>query len=445
MMIVGGIMIYGILIKEAREALGLFQRDLANENLSRNLLSNIEMNRVRLLPTKALYLYKRIIEIAWSKDIYYTLDFDDILLDNEAYMLLKKANSFCFKLKQMKEGLCQLDLDEVLIALDFAAKNDVGYIRYHIYKYASGLLEGLVSNQYLLKIQFDTLDYLRWLKPTEIFEYYDYTLKTTTDLAYKLGEFEALIQYYDVYLEFRKLLDLEIDPKAVYNLSLFNQKIKKYDQALFYIDEYLRHGLNEVDHHDGLILKAVVLTSSDRVMEGLQIYEDLISVLGIEAAYERSLCLSNSIYVITSRRIQEKEGQLPFLIQALIDLLDKRDSKLCRHSLFSNIGLGYSFINEEEKAIEYFMKSFESVKDDDGFIKLITLMRESYQSFRKLGALDYIIEKILTIPVKEVASKCQNDYLKLLILVQKDIYCNDLLDDYSEFCNYISVNFGEVI
>ena len=99
-----GIMEYNYIIKEAREKLGIYKRDLAGENLSKNLLSNIEAGKTNLTPQKALMLYRRFLEISLKKEIFIEVDFDELLYNNDEYNRLKEANSICKMLKDVLDS-----------------------------------------------------------------------------------------------------------------------------------------------------------------------------------------------------------------------------------------------------------------------------------------------------------------------------------------------------
>lgn len=54
-------MSYGQMIRTDRKKLGFNQLNLANDNISRTLISEIEKSNMSLITTKALLIYKKLI------------------------------------------------------------------------------------------------------------------------------------------------------------------------------------------------------------------------------------------------------------------------------------------------------------------------------------------------------------------------------------------------
>lgn len=433
---------YGESIRKAREDLSIYQKELASANLSRNLLSNIEMGRVNLVPVKAMHIYKSILEIAWSKDIYYHIEFDDLLSEYDEYNLLKKANEICVQLFKMSNEDIAFDQLYILDVIEFAKKNEVGYLRYHIYRLVAKVLEDKALDDIRVNVFISTLDYLKWKKPLEVVEFYDECLQEATTLIYSHGEYQLLIHYYETLKEFYAGLNKTVDSIIYYNLSLFNQVSKDFDKALKYINAYLglSHLLSQSDIVDAKIIKAAILTSMKNIEEGLNLYDGIIGeLLSSESDYQLSLCLSNSIFVISKYNVKSRKGQLLSKITLLNEIITKADQRLSkRHSLFSNIAQGFEYLADYRKAEINFRESIRCIELDTSYVKRITVLMEGFNTFNRNESLDYVIDEVVGIDMNLVADSIRGDYGMFLLKLMKIIYCDDLYENKKDvFRSYV--------
>lgn len=423
---------YGESIRKAREDLNIFQKELASANLSRNLLSNIEMGRVNLVPVKAMHIYRRILEIAWSKNIYYQIEFDELLSSFDEYILLKESNEICHQLYKILQGNVEFNKTYVLDSIEFAKKNEVGYLRYHIYHLAAKTLENKELNGIRLKVYFSTLDYLKWKKPIEVIGFYDSCLQEVTTLAYSHGEYKSLIHYYETFREFHIRLNKVIDPIIYYNLSLFNQVVKEYDKALDYTNKYLEYNdqLSRADIIDAQIIKAAILTSMENIEEGLCLYDEIIGeLLSSDSEYQLSLCLSNSIFVISKYNVESRKGQLLTRISLLNEIISRTDQRLYkRHSLFSNIAQGFECLEDYKKAEINFRESIRCIKLDSNYAKKITVLIEGFNTFKRNDSLDYVIDEVIGIDMEQVSGSIRGDYALFLLKLTKIVCCDDICE-----------------
>ena len=75
-------MSYGQMIRTDRKKLGFNQLNLANDNISRTLISEIEKSNMSLITTKALLIYKKVINESDLVNIERDVNFDGVLKDN---------------------------------------------------------------------------------------------------------------------------------------------------------------------------------------------------------------------------------------------------------------------------------------------------------------------------------------------------------------------------
>ena len=424
------VMNYGQMIRTARKRLSLNQSDLANNKISRTLISEIEKGNTNLVTSKALLIYKKIIEESYLQNEDVQVNFDEILKDNFEYTQLKQGKEILMKLSQSEgDNISNFDLENYRV---FALRSEIGIFKYYIFRaIASNIKEDMAFKS---KVLFNALDFLKWISFEEIYEKYDETLKEVTTAAYKEGLFEELIHYYeyqkDGLIEIREF----IEPRVYYNLFLFNEMIKKYEVAYRYLNAYLDYStsLDQDDYHDALLGIPRLSTKAGDYEKGMKQYEDLLSRFVVDGyQQQRSIILSNILFNVpkleTKMDSNKIEAYLEELISMLPDILEKRDFP---SELLVNIAIGYGLIGKNEKANNYVKKAFEYTKT--------AVLRKNVvvDAFNNIEAvnLETIVNNITKIELDEIISK--DSFMLVLLKLQKTLYkkgeteYRKVLDDY---------------
>lgn len=422
---------YGQMIRTARKKLKLNQSDLANNKISRTLISEIEKGNTNLVTSKALLIYKKIIEESYLQKKDVQVDFDEILKDNFEYTQLKQGKEILMKLSQ-GEGvnISKFDLENYRV---FALRSEIGIFKYYIFSAIASSIKDDAA--FKSKVLFNALDFLKWLNFEDIYKKYDETLKEVTTAAYKEGLFEALIHYYeyqkDGLIEIREF----IEPRVYYNLFLFNEMINKYEVAYRYLNAYLDYStsLDQEDYHDALLGIPRLSTKAGDYEKGIKQYEDLLSRFVVDGYQkQRSIILSNILFNMpklgTKLNVKKVEMYLEELTSMLPKILEERDFP---SELMVNIAIGYGLIGKKDEANAFVKKAFEYSTN--------AVLRRNVivDAFNNIETIDLgiIVKNITKVDLNALESK--DSFMLVLLKLQKRLYEQEATEDKKRLDNYI--------
>lgn len=423
---------YGQMIRTARKKLGLNQSDLANDNISRTLISEIEKGNTNLVSTKALLIYKKLINESYLQDIEIELDFDGVLKDNFEYLQLRQAREVLTLLINVREKKKKISAYELENYRLFALRSEIGIFKYYIFRELA--LHERENHEFKIKVLFNALDFLKWQNFEEIYVFYDQTLKEVTLPAYNNRLFEKLIHYYKYQKDRLMEIEVFIEPRIYYNLSLFNDFILDYEKAYRYLDKYLEYKttLSSIDYYDALIGRARLATRFGRYAIGIKLYEELLNTMSKgDFRKQRSIVLGNILFNIpklTNRYSSKKiEAYLKELTGMLPDALDQRNFP---SDLLVNISIGYGLINEVEESNNYIRKAFEYANSPDLKANVIVDTLNNIETVD----IDLVIKNIVSIDIDELRD--QYSFMRVLLKLQKKLYNHgksqylQVLDEY---------------
>lgn len=408
---------YGIMIKNARVELGLYLRELSEENLSFNLLSNIEKGKTKLTKQKGLMLYKRILEYSWEKNIFPEINFDELLKDTVEYTIIRKANKHCLFLKKKINFGETLKRDEYLKSIEIANDKNIGLLSYFIY---SMLIELLPEEMGLEKLNtcHDILDFLRWFNLSEHIDKFKSNLEKSIPYSYQYNKIQLTIKYYNILLAAQKKYHYRVDFNSYFNLAILNKREKLYDISLYYLKEYLKSKpiLDLEEEAEVKIIEASLLSNMGNVDDALVLYSKLskrLSGQGIE--YLEALCYGNSIHRIFKHKIEEKTEMVTYYLKKLDSIIKKViDLNIPMDSMYSNIAQGNFLIGNYILSKEYFLKSLECTVSDRN--KLVVL-EEALALFTKLDEVDLITSKLYELELSSLQIKDMNILYEMIIKI----------------------------
>jgi transcriptional regulator with XRE-family HTH domain len=422
---------YGQMIRTARKRLSLNQSDLANNKISRTLISEIEKGNTNLVTSKALLIYKKIIEESYLQKKDVQVDFDEILKDNFEYTQLRQVKEILMKLSQAEgESISNFDLENYRV---FALRSEIGIFKYYIFRAIASNIKGDMA--FKSKVLFNALDFLKWLNFEDIYKKYDETLKEVTTAAYKEGLFEELIHYYeyqkDGLIEIREF----IEPRVYYNLFLFNEMIKKYEAAYRYLNAYLDYStsLDQDDYHDALLGIPRLSTKAGDFEKGIKQYEDLLSRFVVDRYQkQRSIILSNILFNMpklgTKMNVKKVEMYLEELISMLPEILEERDFP---SELMVNIAIGYGLIGKKDEANAFVKKAFEYSTNS---VLRRNVIIDAFNNIEKVD-LELIVNNITKVELKALESK--DSFMLVLLKLQKRLYEREAIEYKKRLDNYI--------
>jgi transcriptional regulator with XRE-family HTH domain len=427
---------YGQMIRVARKKLGLNQSDLSNKNISRTLISEIEKENTKLVESKALMIYKKLVKEAYIQDQPIDLDFDGVLKNNFEYVQLKQAREILIFLTDAKKEQKRISKFELENYRLFALRGEIGIFKYFIFRELA--LHSEDNNEFKVKVLFNALDYLKWLNFKHIHEHYDDTLKAVTPIAYKERLFKELIHYYKYQRD--SLIEIEgfIEARVYFNLSLLYEDIGNYEKAFNFLDKYFEYKtrLTLKDYYDALLGKARLSTRSGKYREGIKLYEELLQLIsGEKYKLQRSIVLGNMLFNIPKLEEDYSEDKIYSYLEELNEMmLEVLEMRNFPSELLVNIGIGYGLINKKEKSIEYVYKAFEYATSNDLIANIIV---DTFNNIKKENIdFDLIVRKIPLVDIDRLIDK--HSFMVVLLKLQRFLYKSGksqylkILDEYIE-------------
>lgn len=406
---------YGAMIRNAREELSLYLRDLSQENLSFNLLSNIEKGKTKLTKQKALMLYKTILKYSWEKKIFPEINFDLILEDNAEYLVLKRAHEYCSELLIRFNSDEEMSIEQYDLAKDLAIVKEVNFFSYYIYYLSANLLPSNKLNE-KYEAYCKALDYLYWSDISENIYKFKSCLEESITIAYKLSNHKTLVKYYELLLDAQKKYSYRIDSTIYYNLALFNNILGESNIALKYLNKYIDYNIDcsFVDDLDSMILKASILGKLSNFDEAIKLNIKILDKLrGNGLEYQESICLSNNIYWCTLIDSDDCKIMISNNIKRLQEIFEIiADKRKSNDGLYLNIGLGYSSLGNLSGASEYIKKALDTVPNDK---RRVVVLEDAFDVLIKLEEFETLLKVFEDIAVKDLEEKELIKYLKLLL------------------------------
>jgi len=407
---------YGRIIRKTRESLGLFQKDLATDNLSRNLLSNIEMGQVKLMPAKAMALFTQFIEVSWTKGLYCDIRFDDLLSDRQEYQDYLRANDLC---KSLNDLIDKKEVNQDLIdqAVTFARRHEVGLLRYFLYLLSARLQATRGDQLKTCRLYFDALDYLKWKNPVRVRVLYETCLKEVTWIAYACEEFLALDRYLSVLNEMLERLKMPVKPEMLFNMALFSFRSEAFDSSLKHIDAFVASDIPFKRQVDGNILRCAILTSLGRYDEGVKGYFLLIKDLGDpEYKKQQIMCRVNIIHLIADKKLKAYKNVLCDQL-AIMNQMTTKDlgDTATQISTYTNMGVGYAFLKDSLGSSKYYMRSLELCLSHEKWSDYVHVLNNSLTVFVESNLLDQYIHFLVQVKLDLLTSHLQATLYKLLL------------------------------
>ncbi|URZ18686.1 helix-turn-helix domain-containing protein [Clostridium felsineum] len=284
-------------LKNIRDKYGLSQEDLAGNEITRNLISQIEHNKANLTRSSAEIMLKNLMKICNKKKIKVDENIDYLLEDesSQAKKILNKYISdlkdlsvykdptFINKLKEIEAFLVTWDFKEKKISI-FELAGD----------YFSGINDFYNASLYyekakaLIDVNIYTDNFIHILRKLSMTYYYMRKYQDDIDCC----EF-ALKQF----------KDMDDDYKCIFlfNSSLCYGQLEKYDVALNRLNkvEGIIKNIDQNKYYEVLIQKAICYQWMKEYQKSLDVYNKLLTLID-KTDYEKYLFIlvnSADIYV----------------------------------------------------------------------------------------------------------------------------------------------------
>jgi len=383
------------MIRNAREELGLYLKDLSEQNLSFNLLSNIEKNKTKLTKQKAIMLYKRILVYSWDKKIFPEVEFDEVLKDSEEYKLLRHTHKVCNTLQRRIEEKDVLTKEELRMYRELASDERLGGLSYHLYTFISQLIpEDWTTDR--LNVYHETLDFLKWYNFEDNIEKFRHVLSKTLKLSSDLNRLIETIRYYEIMIEAMEIHWFKVDINAYFNLSVCCKRVGDYEKSLKYIKLYrqLKPNLLLKDSAEIILMEAIAHSNLGQFDTSLDLYKELGQRLEDEGLEElEAICYANSLHTIYNNQLTDKVDLVNDYLKKLIALEEIEEDGF-NDQIYSSIGQGYNLIYQYVNSYVYFKKALASAERDTDKLDVIGEAFDTYQRLDKVKELFDLIASI---------------------------------------------------
>lgn len=418
---------YGSMIKKTREQLCLYLRDVSCDNLSVNILSDIEKDKVRLQKSKALLIYKQMLKYSWKKEILIDLEFDELLSESKEYVILKEANTLLKKMYFAIENNTFFN-EEILDDVKHYGKQQcAGILRFYLYYFATKVVS-FESRRFKMNTYFSALDVLKWEDLESYICEFRVCCEEVTSLCYDFDKVDVLQDYYMVLLDGEKRYCYRVEPNTYYNLSLLLKNSRHYTLALNYLNEYEKAKTYYTleDKGEIAIMRASMLSDMGRLKEAFDIYEEWIERLHSNGLLRLEfICYLNFIHRVYKYKVKEKYTMVKIYTEKAEMLLERiQDELMNKESIYSNIGQGYTVIGDYDNATRNFLNALRYIKND---ARLLVILDEGYEAFVANKSYKYYIETLYSVDYSRLSLHDKNLFQKIFIKLsyEEDIVENN--------------------
>jgi len=426
---------YGSSIKIARKSLRASQADIANINISRNLISSIEKGHTNLVPQKGLIIYERLLEISLEKQKLIDFELDGLLSDLPRYNHLKAAYKFCSDLFKVITDEGVIDLEKLETDLEQVNQYDTGLLKFFTYLFSARYYKNY-SEEKSYQYYIEALEFLKWHYPLQKESLFSMTFNEATPLGYALKQYDTLSYYLNQSLQLKTDLNIEFNVNHYYNLALFYNSNEDYKEAIGAANKYisLAEEIATNDLVDALIIKAIGYSSLNQSSDCILLHEECIRMTKNTQFYTQyALSLSNAIYCISYHKLDSHKQDIEGYEKELLQVLEKEIYDTVSFSnIYSNIGTGQAFLENHALAYEYFSKALTIIDNEKAMSHEVSLLKECLQTFTVLKKIDEYIDFVTQVQVNELDDREKGKFIKLLLRIHLLKSDSPLLNDYIE-------------
>ncbi|MDT8718258.1 helix-turn-helix transcriptional regulator [Clostridium sp. 19966] len=414
-------------IKTLREKYKLNQDEIVGNDITRNLISQIENGKAKLTQNTAEVIMTHVKEKLKKKGMTLDISIDYLLEDEEAQAKIILDNSIAELEELLKNNDINFNdtlkqVEEFLLKFDFVDK------KVKIYELAA---DYFFQNNYFYKALVYYESVRRHINLNmDIVQLISVLIKLSKTYYY-MGKYQDGIDVCKYALDRFPELDSYSKTIFLFNICLYFNYLKQYDNALEYIyilEPDVDTKVKDIEAKIRL-LKASCLYNLKRYEESLVSYKELLDNTQKNDYGNKSIYYSNlaEIYIDMENHEEAKK----YLNMVLNDISSIPEDYECLPQLYLEIGRRYIKLNYQQKAVAYLKKSLELAKQfkyafviSDALIELMKCIQEKTEVDIKKEFLD------LTSNYKEVNN---------ILLINTLKYFSSLNDN--ETVQYICDNY----
>lgn len=400
-------------VKKIRKMLKMTQHDLQGENITRGLISMIEIGRRNITRETANILTQKFKSRAKKMGIKLDIDDEYLLRDS-----IKEAEYYC--IKKLKDNPSKEEIEAIL---------DIGE------RFRNKLIKA-EANMRMADIYYDNNEYYdAFVSYMEALDLYN-KISNISNHGYiynRLGVcksrnsdyLEALVYYNKAYVYSKDTNDIDALKKSLYNIGRTYKKLEKYDTAIQYLNEYIGLIDKESEFKNyvyACILIASCYKSKNQVQKTIDIYNKLISMCG-----EMDDELLGYIY--------NNLGNTYSDLEMFEESVECFDIAIMRKQNTSKLSLAYTYVNKARTLVK--MKEYDNALD---------LIYESLSLSKEREDKEHQIEMYYTLADIYMRIEDTKNLKKLylnLIQILKDDRKYDLAKVYSKLAD-IALQEGDI-
>ncbi|WP_234122877.1 helix-turn-helix transcriptional regulator [Clostridium hydrogenum] len=411
------VMTDGEKIKNIRKKYNLKQDEISGEDITRNLISEIETNKANITKKTAEIIIKNLTEIGKKKGVKVTetVDYltenqikqatkvlDDYIAELKA-LSISKDNSFIGVLKDTEEFLINWDIKEKKIII-YELAGDYFYNQAEIYKSISYYERALeLTNK--IELTENLLTLLRKLSMV-----YGY-----------IGNYSESIKCCEFALNRFLGMSKENTIIFIYNSAVSYERSKNFTNALDMLNK-AEQLIDESDIHKYfkvLTTKAVCLKNLGNYEEALEIYFKLIKIIESNNIYMKLVTHINLINVYM--KLNETDNIINSLKIIINDLPHSDDVEYA--NIYFEVGLTYKYLGDLKNGENYCLKSLKlAKKQKDYFLvnKILSSLIDIYNTLNDCDKMEDIKDEVFFLASNE------EKLSQKLILKLVDFYSNNM-------------------
>lgn len=415
---------YGGLIKQTREQLHLFQKDLSDSGISRVYVSDLESGKTNPTPIKALKIYENFLFQSCLKSIPVKIEFDFLLKKSTLYWTLKNCYESILKLNSFHKGITNLSEKTIENYVSLYQHEDIKRLKYFFF----------INIAYsYLKIGNNEKSYIFFVSALRLWQYdlkfenlrsYENSLNSFIKLCDSMNSTDYIVDFINCINYFKKDNNLNIDAISYYNLASIEQKRNNFDNALKHINKYI----DNISATEFIKLKYNILILKSTILVDLKKYKTGISI--IERLLETPENLDNFCYLqgisysaikfIINNNLQGYNELLNKSINNL--LMIKKIIGVLPIDILIKIGELYYFRKNYSQSYEFYRQAIEANHQNNLSNQHFEIIISSSKTYMKLNKGSELLRLMESVAVEKLTINESIKYYKLLshIMIKDD-------------------------
>ena len=371
-------------IRMTRKYLGVKQYEITSGKITRNLISAIENDKVRLTPENARLIYDNLNRFAKERNLEIDLDLSEVLGNEPDFQAEIKAEAYINQLKRFLKTKDAPSDDVIHEIEDFLYAWDIPIKKAEVYT-LFGDIYGIKSEK-LRQLFYYT-------KAFELYSVEKY-VNSLPRLASKISECSELLNSPEIGVRFCELA-ISKDPttyrEEMYNLymlsAISNSKLGNHQKALKNIDVCIDRFTDDLgpEYYQAVNIKANCYERNNEIMEAIQYYTHATN------GFYRLNCIregiESTIPMITLLHSSDQNSNRSRIESLLLEMNEKLDHiAVTPVKMQMRLAHMYTVLNDKHRSVEAYEQLIgrhHTITD----IEAVDLLHQSFSLFDQMSKL----------------------------------------------------------